>query len=307
MEVQEPLDLVLTRVQGWVEAFVQSLPNLAVAILVLFVGWIAARGVRKGIRKAALRYTENHDLVRLAGTVAGVAVIAGFGFVALSVMNLEKTVTTLLAGAGVVGLALGFAFQDTAANFISGIAMALRKPFDEGDLVQLGEDLAIVERIDLRTTILRRLDGPIVIIPNKTVFQNRIVNYSAGNGRRVELPIGVSYSDDLDQARQVALDAVPSFEGVDEDRAAEFYWTEFGGSSINGMLRFWLNREGMADFLRARSEAVMSLKKAYDDAGISIPFPIRTLEVESSSAEVLAGAFGMDRQNDARDRPRKSA
>ncbi|NNF26850.1 MAG: mechanosensitive ion channel family protein [Gemmatimonadetes bacterium] len=307
MEVQEPLNLVLARVQGWAETFIQSLPNIAVAILLLLVGWIVAKGVRRGIRKTARRYTENHELVGLAGTIAGVAVIAGFGFVALSVMNLEKTVTTLLAGAGVLGLALGFAFQDTAANFISGVAMALRNPFNEGDLVELGDDLAKVERIDLRTTVLRRLDGPIVIIPNKTVFQNRIVNYSAGDGRRVEVSIGVSYTDDLDEAKRVALDAVPNFEGVDEDRAPEFYWTEFGGSSINGMLRFWLNREGMADFLRARSEAVVSLKNAYDQAGISIPFPIRTLVVESQTADVVAGAFDGNRSAEARERPRKSA
>ncbi len=278
MDVQQPVELVQSRIEGWLEALIQNLPNIGVALVLLIAGWFVARGVRMAVRRGAVRYTDNTDLIRLAGTVAGVVVILGAGFLALSVMNLEKTVTTMLAGAGVIGLALGFAFQDTAANFISGVAMAIRKPFDEGDLVEIGDDLASVERIELRTTVLRRLDGPKVMIPNKTVFQNRIVNYSEGDGRRIELEVGVSYADDLENARKVALESVQRLDCVAEDRPIEFYWKEFGGSSINGVLRFWIDRAVMSHFLDARSEAVMSLKKAFDEADITIPFPIRTLD-----------------------------
>ncbi len=285
--VSQPLDLVVDRVEGWIEAIIQNLPNAIVALVVILIGWVAAKVFRNIVRRGASRYTENSDLVRLAGTLAGLTVLMSAAFVALSVLHLEKTVTTILAGAGVVGLALGFAFQDTAANFISGVAMAIRKPFDEGDLVMIGEDLAIVERIELRTTILRRVDGPIVMIPNKTVFQNRIVNYSAGNGRRVEVEIGVSYADDLDAARKMALSALESLDCVDRDRDMEFYWTEFGGSSINGVLRFWIARESMPQFLDAKSRAVVALKRAYDDGGVTIPFPIRTLDFGEAGGHTL--------------------
>ncbi len=288
MELQQPIELVQSRVEGWVEALIQNLPNLAVAILLLVAGWFVAKLVRKGVRRGVGHYTDNQDLTRLAGTLAGIGVILTAGFVALGVLHLEKTVTTLLAGAGVIGLALGFAFQDTAANLISGIAMALRKPFDEGDLVDIGGDLAVVERIDLRTTVLRRLDGPMVMIPNKTVFQNRIVNYSEGDGRRVELDIGVSYADDLERAREIALESVDALECVDRDRPIEFYWKEFGGSSINGVLRFWIERQAMPHFLEARSKAVMGLKNAFDEADITIPFPIRTLDFGIEGGRTLA-------------------
>jgi small conductance mechanosensitive channel len=276
--VQAPLQLVRERLVDWAEALVRNLPNVVVALFVLFVGWVLARSVRGVVNRWVVRHTSNPDLTRLAATFASFFVILAAGLVALSVLNLERTVTTMLAGAGVVGLAIGFAFQDTAANLISGVAMAMRKPFLEGDLVEVGTDLAIVERIELRTTSFRRLDGPTLLLPNKSVFQNRIVNYSSGRGRRIELGVGVSYGDDLGVARDAAIGAVKSLQAVDSRREVAFYWTGFGSSSIDGILHFWIQEESMGPFLAARSEAVGAIKRAFDSAGITIPFPIRTLD-----------------------------
>ena len=291
MEIEAPLTLLTDKVTGWAEALITMLPNFVVAVVVVLVAWGIGRALRSVVRKAVARSTHNRDLARLAAGIAGMAVLIGGVFVALGLLGLEKTVTTLLAGAGVVGLALGFAFQDTAANLISGIALTLRQPFAHGDLVQLGDDLAKVEKINLRSTELRRLDGPIVYLPNRTVFQNRIVNYTQGRSRRVELAVGVSYSEGLRETRNVALASVDDLEGRATDRKPEFFWTGFGGSSIDGVLRFWIEDTGQPAFLKARNEAVMRLKRAFDENGITIPFPIRTLDFGIEGGVALGEAL----------------
>lgn len=299
MQIEEPLELLSAKLAGWVESLITMLPNLIVALVIVLLSWIAGRIVRSVTRRTVERSTGNLDLARLAAGATGVAVLLGGTFIALGVLQLDKTVTTLLAGAGVVGLALGFAFQETAANFISGIALTVRRPFANGDLVQLGDDLALVERVNLRSTEIRLLDGPIVYLPNRTVFQNRIVNFSQGRGRRVDVEVGVSYADDLERARSAALDSVRTLESRDEAREPEFFWTGFGASSIDGVLRFWIRATDRPSYLRARSVAVQRVKAAFDAADITIPFPIRTLDFGIEGGVPLGEVLTVSGANDA--------
>ena len=150
----------------------------------------------------------------------------------------------------------------------------------------------MVESTNLRSTILRRLDGPRVLVPNSKVFKDSLTNYHSGRGRRVEVDIGVSYADDLEQARALALDAVRSVPGRDEDREPECFWGEFGGSSINGVVRFWIPEYGQASFLEARSSAIVRVKQAFDEAGVTIPFPIRTLDFGIEGGTPLHAMLG---------------
>ncbi|XYI03508.1 mechanosensitive ion channel family protein [Sorangium sp. So ce1128] len=136
---------------------------------------------------------------------------------AFSILNLEKAATSLLAGAGIVGLALGFAFQDLAANFIAGVYLAVRFPFREGDLIETNDTLGIAERIRIRSTTIRTLEGQAVMIPNKEIFTTKLINDSETGARRVDLSVGVSYGDDLDKVRRVALDAARQVRARDTD------------------------------------------------------------------------------------------
>ncbi|MEM1125217.1 MAG: mechanosensitive ion channel family protein [Bacteroidota bacterium] len=271
---------VLDKVAGWLDSAIAMLPNLVVAILVIVVFSLAARGLRHVVGRVMGRISDNKQVNALLGTVSYTAVLLVGVFVALGVLQLEKTVTSLLAGVGILGLALGFAFQDIAANFVSGVLLAFRRPFQEGDLVKTNDLFGQVERVTLRSTLLRDLSGQTVVIPNKDVFSNPIINYSMGGARRVEVSVGVSYSDDLEEARRVALAAVDEIPGRLTDRPAELFYEEFGGSSINFVVRFWIDfAKSQADYLTARSEAIIRIKRAFDEHHISIPFPIRTLDL----------------------------
>lgn len=269
---------LIDKLQGWVEALILLLPDLVVAMLVVFVAWFVAKGVRKVVRGGMNRVSSYHQLNGLVSTIAYIVALGAGVLIALEIVDLSKAVTSLLAGVGILGLALGFAFQDIAGNFMSGILLAIRRPFVEGDIIETNGHFGMIQEINLRSTHLRTFQGQIVIIPNSEVFQNAITNYSKTGQRRVDLNCGVAYGDDLEHVRTVALAAVNELDAVDQNKPVDLYFNEFGDSSINFVLRFWVDFARQTDFLSAQSEAIIRLKKAFDANGITIPFPIRTLD-----------------------------
>jgi small conductance mechanosensitive channel len=196
-------------------------------------------------------------------------------------------VASLLAGAGIVGLALGFAFQDIAANLMAGVYLSVRRPFRRGHLIKAQDYFGIVQEVNLRWTELLTQQGQLVLIPNKQVFENPIMNYTARGSRRVDITLGVSYGDDLEKARRVALEAVAALPGLLPDKPVEMFYEEFADSSIDFTIRFWIPFQSQKDYLAARSEAMIRIKKAFDAAGIRIPFPTRTLDFAVRGGETL--------------------
>ena len=276
--VVDLLGRLLDKLEGWLTALVDMLPSLAVAALTVVAASFAARWIGRSVHRVLSRGVHSAQIAGLLGKLAYVAVVAGGIFAALGILQLEKTVTSLLAGVGIVGLALGFAFQDIAANFVSGVLMAIRRPFAVGDLVKVSDYFGRVEKVDLRATRLTRLSGETVIIPNKDVFQSAIENITDTKCRRVDIEVGVSYGDDLDEARRIALESVEALPDRDPARDVELFYTGFGASSIDFTLRFWIVDADQLPYLSARSEAIMAIKRGFDEAGITIPFPIRTLD-----------------------------
>lgn len=294
MDFQALFEKVQAKVVGWGNGLVEMVPNLVGALLVvlLFI-WLARIGARL-LGRGLGRFSSNKPIIDVLTKVARVAIVGVGLFIALGLLHLEKTVTSLLAGVGIIGLALGFAFQDIASNFMSGIIMAMRRPFNVGDLIETKGIFGRVERIDLRATTIRRPTGQLVLIPNKDVLQSPIENFDDPDGRRVDLEIGVSYGDDLRQAKRVAVEAVESLPMLKEGEKVELFFTGFGSSSIDFVARFWIDRTAQADYFEARSEAMMRIKEAFDEADITIPFPIRTLDFGIEGGVRLDEVLGSD-------------
>ncbi|WP_094547565.1 mechanosensitive ion channel family protein [Rubricoccus marinus] len=285
------VDLV-DKVEGWGRDIVLLLPNLVIAILIVIAAAFVARVVRGGVRKVMERVT-NHapqakNVANLIATLAYVVVLAAGTFIALGTLGADDVVTTLLAGAGVVGLALGFAFQDIASNFIAGVLMAVRNPFVVGQIVETNGYMGTVKELTLRSTLIETFQGQTVIIPNAKVFQEPIVNFSATRHRRVDLGCGVGYGDDLEKAERVALEAIEGLDVRNTSRPVQLYYNEFGDSSINFTLRFWVDFSKQTDFLDAQSQAIKALKVAFDQNEITIPFPIRTLDFGPNGGVALS-------------------
>jgi len=277
-EIEEPLGEVASKLSDWAETLTGMIPNFVVAVLVLILFWILARLVGSTVRRVSSRISDNAGLTRVLVTLAKLLTLMAGVFIARGVLQLAKTLTSLLAGAGVIGLALGFAFQNVAANFLSGVLLSIRKPFTVGDVIKTNGFYGTVVDINLRTTDLQMPDGRYVLVPNKEVFEQAIENYSRNRKHRVDVAVGVSYGDDLDKARRLAKEAAEGLEFRDESRDVQVFFTEFGDSSINFVLRMWVDFSRPVDDHHARSEMVMAVKKAFDDNDITIPFPIRTVD-----------------------------
>lgn len=267
------------KIEGWMTGAIRALPNLIVAILILVAFFYLARFLRDLIFRLLGRVSEYSAVNRLLSTLAFVALILVGLLVSLSVLNLSTAVTSILGAAGILGLAIGFAAQDTVSNLISGVMISVRRPLREGDLVDTNDTFGVVDQVNLRATVVRTPTGQIVFVPNKDVFQNRLTNYSRSGQRRVDIACGVSYGDDLAKARRVALEAIGALENRVQGRDVELFFNEFADSSINFTLRFWIDfSRSQADYLAAQSDAIMALKQAFDENEITIPFPIRTLD-----------------------------
>ena len=286
-ELNDAYGIVTGKIEDWITTFISMLPNLVVALFVLIIFYVMGKLARKAVVNILKKATDNKTITNLMETIIGIIIIGIGVFIALSVLQLDGAVTSLLAGAGIIGLALGFAFQDIASNFISGVILSVRHPFGIGDIIETNDIYGTVQKLNLRNTILKTMNGQIVYMPNKKVFENALTNYTKTGLRRVELVCGVSYGDDLEKVKKVSIEAVDNVENVISDHGVQFHYDEFGDSSINFTLRFWVRFGVHLDFLSARSDSVMALKKAFDENDIMIPFPIRTLDFGIRGGEKL--------------------
>lgn len=311
MPVAEALSALTENVTAWFHTMVTMLPNIAIALTVLALSWFLARLAARLTEKVVGHASDNPQVVRLVGSAVRTGVLTLGLFIALGVLELDKTVTSLLAGVGVLGIALGFAFQDIAANFVAGVLLAMRRPFRIGDLVETNDVLGRIERTDLRATVLRRVDGPLVIIPNKAVFQNPIINYSDAPRRRVEVNMGVSYGPDLQRAQELAVEAVTPIAKEVGDGEVELFYKEFGASSIDFVVRLWVSDSEQVVTFETRSRMIKAIKTAYDAHGIGIPFPIRTLDLgigdQKAFFERLLGSRAADGEGSKPNAPEPDA
>ena len=132
-------------------------------------------------------------------------------------------------------------------------------------------------------TELRTPQGQLVLIPNKEVFQNPIINYTLTGKRRIDLKVGVSYQDDLEKVRRAAIQAVEEISLRDKERPVELFYEEFGDSAIKLVIRFWID-SSKHDFAQARSEAIEWIKRVFDENGITLPYPIQTLAAQAAGS-----------------------
>jgi small conductance mechanosensitive channel len=270
--------LLNSKVDGWIRHFVILIPNMLLAAIVLVCGILVSRWIRNLAEGIFRKITPNGVLVNLFSSTIYILTLGLTIFSVLDILELDKTVTSILAGAGIMTLALAFAFQDIAANVISGIFISFRRPLNIGDIVKIKDYMGLVTGINLRDTVIRTFQGQLVIMPNKDVFQSAIENYSMLGKRRLDLRVGISYSEDLELVKKVTLEAVERIKGLSKDDKTTMFYEEFSDSSIRYVLRIWVASVEQPDYLEVGSQAIMRIMEAYRKNHISIPFPIRTLD-----------------------------
>lgn len=209
-------------------------------------------------------------VAKLIGRVAAFVVLALALVYALNQVGVS--IGPLLGLLGLAGLALALALQDVLANFIAGVMISLKRPFRVGDQIGTADHEGTVEDVSLRVVTLRTFDGVEVFIPNSTVWDEPLRNFTSLGGRRTELAVGVGYATDLDEAQRVLLEAMKGVDGVRDEPAPAAFVHEFGDSSINFAVRFWHDPH-VAEEWAVRDELARRIKRDLDRAGIEIPFP----------------------------------
>jgi len=259
--------LVFDRLQEWMVSFVRHLPNLILAVVVLVTVYFLARFAKK-IAHRLFGHVRNRTIEYLLTNLVSTIILISGILVALGILNLDKTVTSLLAGAGLIGLGLSFAFQDIAQNFISGISMAMRKPFNIGDTIEVNSKRGVVKSLNLRATVIINSSGEEVIIPNKELFQNALINSSRGKTVRVRITFGISYSEDIEHVQHIVKDALEKESNI-IDHSVEVLFVEITESTLKCEARFYINR-GEDDTL-AKSNAIITIKKALESNHVKLP------------------------------------
>ncbi|MDQ2070775.1 mechanosensitive ion channel family protein [Natronospira bacteriovora] len=201
-----------------------------------------------------------------------------YGIVILTLMSalhqLGFSLTVILGAAGILSVALGFASQTSASNLISGLFLIGEKPFRIGDVIRVGETLGEVLSIDLLSVKLRTFDNLYVRVPNETLIKSEIVNLTRFSIRRLELKVGVAYKEDLARVREVLLNVADEYNLCLTEPKPNVLFLGFGDSSLDLQFNVWATRE---NFLELRNNIPEKVRNAFDEAGIEIPFPHRTL------------------------------
>lgn len=286
-KIDEIYKLLTEKLEGWIESGITVLPNIVVAIVIAIVFGLLAKAVGNVSGKIMRRTFESRQIAGLLTSIIKFIIIIAGIFIALDFIGLKGTVTSLLAGAGIVGLAIGFAFQDMTENFIAGIAMGIRKPFEIGDVIEAEGVFGNVREINLRNTLVETFYGQLEVIPNKILFRNILTNYSYLGHRRIEVPVGISYADDIEKAAACITEAMNEKDYVINKEETAVYAESFGDSSINLLLWFWIHYPGERSFMEVRHDAVTTVKNVLDDNDILIPFPIRTLDFNAKGGDKL--------------------
>ena len=259
------------------------LPLILLAIIVLILLLITVRLMLMGIKRGMKRADVDFPVRRLVANLLRLVLIILAIAVALSIAGVE--VGAVLAALGLIGLGLALAMQNILENFIAGVLILMRKPYDRHEIIITNGIEGHVEDIDLRVTTIRQYDGTMTLVPNADVFAQPLTNLTRRGVRRGEVMVGIDYRDDHEEAREVLLAAVDGVDLVLEDPPPAVLLRELGDSSVDFAVRFWLDVE--VTVLPVVADAVLrACKTAVDEAGMTIPWPIRTLAADKGPLEI---------------------
>jgi len=247
------------------------------ALVKVFVGLVLGRLAGNGLARLFAEDDAQRAMILRRGAFYGIAGL----FTASALMELGFDLSVLLGAAGILTVAIGFASQTSASNVISGLFLLGERPFAVGDIIRVNGTTGEVLSVDLLSVKLRTFDNLFVRIPNETMIKSEVTNLRRFPIRRVDLQIGVAYKEDLQAVRQVLMEVADRNPLCLEEPAPLIIFQGYGDSSINHQFSVWAKTE---NFLDLRNSIPIEIKEAFDEHGIEIPFPHRTLYTGSETS-----------------------
>ncbi|MCP4996821.1 MAG: mechanosensitive ion channel [Gammaproteobacteria bacterium] len=249
--------------------------NIFLAVLVFYFGRVVARIVVRIVGKLLTRSKMDEMLVNFITSILSALLLLVVIIAALDQLGVDTT--SLIALVGAAGLAVGLALQGSLQNFAAGVMMIIFRPFKSGDFVEAGGVSGVVETINIFSTTLRTGDNREIIIPNGSIYSGAITNYSARDTRRVDMVFGIGYGDDIRKAKEIMQSILDADERVLKDPASTIAVSELADCSVNFVVRPWVKS---ADYWNLKFDLTERIKLAFDENGISIPFPQMDIHLE---------------------------
>ncbi len=242
--------------------------NILFAAAIFVIGRMIAKGLVKLLRKVLSKTGMDPILVNFVASIVNSALLLFIIIAALDQLGVDTT--SLIAVLGAAGLAVGLALQASLQNFAAGVMLIIFRPFKTGDFVEAGGTAGVVETISIFSTVMRTGDNREVIIPNGSIYNGTITNYSAQDTRRIDMIFGIGYGDDIRKAKQILQEILDADDRVLADPEPLIAVGELADSSVNFNVRPWVKSD---DYWPTRFDLTEKIKLAFDDNGISIPFP----------------------------------
>jgi len=250
------------------DRFVQFGIQAIGAIVVLIVGYVAAKLVRSLLRRWLAKTDLAVAIQRFLTQLAYIGILVFAVVATLARFGIETT--SFVAILGAAGFAVGFALQGSLANFAAGVLLLILRPFKIGDFVEAGGVAGVVKDIQLFTSVLATPDNVKVMVPNAQIYNGVIRNYNGYDTRRIDLAVGIGYGDSIEQALETATRLMESDSRILSEPAPEAMVSELADSSVNLKLRMWVNA---ADYWSVWFDLTRNVKETFDDRGIEIPYP----------------------------------
>ncbi|QDV63436.1 Small-conductance mechanosensitive channel [Crateriforma conspicua] len=252
--------------------------NLVKFVAILIVSWVLSKILASIVNWLLDRKIRLSQLAErlISGTIRNVFLLVGF---AVALTALEIDIAPIIAAIGATGLVVGLALQQTLSNFASGLMILINRPFDVEDVVNAGGVTGKVHKMNLVSTTFRTFDNQTIYVPNNEIWNNVITNITANHTRRVDLEFGIGYGDDFEQAEQIIMDVLKNHELVLSSPEPVVITHALADSSVNIVCRPWART---ADWWQVKTEVTREVKRRFDEAGISIPFPQQDVHVYQS-------------------------
>jgi small conductance mechanosensitive channel len=290
LAVRSRLAPAVEKFQQLLGSAIQMLPLFLLALLAIISFWLLGNWLsRRGgwLRRIGISELSSNlgmRVMRLLITSVGV-------LIALELLDATALVSAALGVAGVIGIALGFAFRNIVENYLAGILLSTRNPFAIGDQIQVGEFSGSVIRLTSRDTVLMTLDGNHLRIPNSDIITSAMTNFSRNPLRRLQFNVSVSVTLDLMAVRQLGVSTLSGMSGILPEPPPRCLIAELGDSAVILQFFAWVDQRS-TDFLKARSEAIRLVKTAFDQAGIEMPEPIYRIHMAEPADDTTAVTSG---------------
>ncbi len=253
--------------------------KIALALVIWVIGkWIAGK-VTNVLKNVMTKGNLDEMLVQFLGNIVYTVLLVVVIIAALDQLGVQTT--SLLAVFGAAGLAVGLALKDSLANFSSGVMLILFRPFKIGDFVEAAGVAGVVEEVRIFATIIKTGDNRQIIVPNGQIYGGTITNVSAKPTRRIDLVFGIGYDDDIKKAKDIITRVMEADDRILKDPAPAVAMGELADSSVNFNVRPWVNS---GDYWPVRADLLENIKLAFDEAGISIPYPQQDVHMHEVKA-----------------------